>query len=56
MNKCTITMIIIIINVKNFLDALMLYKARQVFCDLFSTNQENGLEMTFVTGVTKINL
>ena len=28
--------------------ALMNYKARQVLCDLFSTNQGNGSEMTFV--------
>ena len=31
-------------------------KATQVLQDLFSTNQVNGLEITFVAGVTKINL
>ena len=34
----------------------MHYKARQVFWDLFSTSQENGSNMTFVAGATKINL
>ena len=31
----------------------MHYKARQVLLDLFSTNQGNSSEMTFVTGATK---
>ena len=31
-------------------------KARHVLHDLFSTNQGNGSEMTFVAGATKINL
>ena len=31
-------------------------KAAKVLRDLFSTNQENGSEMRFVTGATKINL
>ena len=31
-------------------------KARQVFHDLFSANQGNGSDMTFVAGATKINL
>ena len=31
-------------------------KARQVLCNLFSTNEGNGLEITFVAGATKINL
>ena len=30
-------------------------KARQVFYELFSTNQGNGLDMTFVARATKIN-
>ena len=30
-------------------------KAGQVLRDLFSTNQGNGSEMTFVAGATKIN-
>ena len=29
-------------------------KARQVLCDLFSTNQESHSEMTFAVGATKI--
>ena len=33
---------------------LMHCKARQVFCDLFSTNQ--GSDMKFEAGATKINL
>ena len=32
------------------------YKARQVLRDLFSTNQENGSEMAFVTIATKTNV
>ena len=35
---------------------LMDCKARQVLRDLFSTNQGNGSEMTFVAGATKVNL
>ena len=35
---------------------LIEYKARQVLRDLFSTNQENGSEMTFVTIATKTNV
>ena len=31
-------------------------KARHVLCGLFSTNQGNGSEVTFVAGATKINL
>ena len=31
-------------------------KARHVLHDLFSTNQGNGSEMTFMAGATKINL
>ena len=31
-------------------------KARQVLRDLLSTDQRNGLDMTFVAGATKINL
>ena len=31
-------------------------KAKQVLCDLFSTNQGNGSEMTFMTAGTKFNL
>ena len=31
-------------------------KARQVLRDLFNTNQVNGSEITFVAGITKINL
>ena len=31
-------------------------KARQVLRDLFSTNQGNDSEMTFVAGATKVNL
>ena len=31
-------------------------KVRQVLCNLFSINQGNGSEMTFVTGATKVNL
>ena len=31
-------------------------KVRQVLHDLFSANQKNGSEITFVTGATKINL
>ena len=34
---------------------LMHCKARQVFYELFSTNQGNGLDMTFVARATKIN-
>ena len=30
-------------------------KAAKVLRDLFSTNQENGSEMRFVAGATKIN-
>ena len=30
-------------------------EARQVLGDFFNTNQENGSEMTFVTGTNKIN-
>ena len=33
-----------------------LEKVRRVLCDLFSTNQGNYSDMTFVTGSTKINL
>ena len=32
---------------------LMHYKARKVFLDLFSTNQGNSSETTFVVGATK---
>ena len=35
---------------------LMHYKARQVLRDLFSANQGNGSEMTFVARATKINV
>ena len=35
---------------------LMHFKARQVLRDLFSTDQGNGSNMTFVAGTTKINL
>ena len=35
---------------------LMYCKARQVLHNLFSTNQGNGSDMTFVAGATKINL
>ena len=35
---------------------LVHYKARQVLLDLFSTNQGNGSEMTFVARATKINV
>ena len=35
---------------------LMDCKARQVLRDLFSTNQGNGSEMTFVAGASKINV
>ena len=35
---------------------LMHCKAKQVFCDLCSTNQGNGSDMTFVAGATRINL
>ena len=35
---------------------LMQCKARQVLCDLFSTNQGNGSEIIFVAGATKIKL
>ena len=31
-------------------------KARQILRDLFSTDQGNGSDMTFVAGATKINL
>ena len=31
-------------------------KVRYVLCDLCSTNQENGSEITFVAGATKINI
>ena len=31
-------------------------RARQVLLDLFNTNQVNGSSITFVAGVTKINL
>ena len=31
-------------------------KARQVLRDLFSTNQGNGSEMTFVAGATKVHV
>ena len=31
-------------------------KAKQVLRDLFSTNQGNDSEMTFVAGATKVNL
>ena len=34
----------------------MYYKARQVLRDLFSTNQVNGSEMTFVARATKVNV
>ena len=30
-------------------------ETRQVLGDFFNTNQENGSEMTFVTGTNKIN-
>ena len=36
--------------------SLMHCKARQVLRDLFSTDQGNGSDMTFVAGATKINL
>ena len=35
---------------------LMHCKARQVLRDLFSTNQGNGSEMTFVAGATKVHI
>ena len=35
---------------------LMHCKARQVFHNLFSTNQGNSSDMTFMAGATKINL
>ena len=35
---------------------LMGCKARQVLRDLFSTNQGNGSEMTFVAGATKVHI
>ena len=35
---------------------LMHCKVTKVLRDLFSTNQENGSEMRFVAGATKINL
>ena len=35
---------------------LMDCKARQVLRDLFSTNQGNGSEMTFVAGATKVHI
>ena len=35
---------------------LMHCKDRQVLCNLFSANQGNGSEITFVAGATKINL
>ena len=31
-------------------------KARHILCDLFSSNRRNGSDMTFVAGVTKIDL
>ena len=34
----------------------MHYKAREVLLDLFSTNQGNSLETTFVAGATKSTL
>ena len=33
----------------------MHWKTRQVLQDLFSANQENGSEVTFVAGATKFN-
>ena len=36
--------------------ALMQCKARQVLRELFSTNQGNGPEMTFVPGTNKVHL
>ena len=36
--------------------ALIHCKARHVLRDLFSTNQGNGSEMTFVAGASKINV
>ena len=35
---------------------LMHCKARQVLSDLLSTNQENGSEITFVAGATKVHV
>ena len=35
---------------------LMHCKARQVLRNLFSTNQGNGSEMTFVPGTNKVHL
>ena len=34
----------------------MHWKARQVLHDLFSVNQENGSDVTFNAGATKVNL
>ena len=34
----------------------MHFKARHVLCYLFSTNHENGSEMAFMAGATRINL
>ena len=36
--------------------ALMHCKARQFLRDLFSTNQGNGSEMTFVPGTNKVHI
>ena len=39
--------------IKKMYCTLMHYKARQVLRNLFSTNQRNSLETTFVAGATK---
>ena len=39
--------------IKKLYYTLMHYKARHVLCDLFSTNQENSSETTFVAGASK---
>ena len=48
-------MIIIVINVKSFMERHLHSEARQVLSDLFSINQENGLKMAFVAGTPKIS-
>ena len=35
---------------------LMHYRAREVLCNLFRTNQGSSSKMIFVAGATKINL
>ena len=39
-----------------YITNLMHYRARQVLCNLFSTNQGSSSKTTFVAGATKINL